>query len=892
MLAIVCCAVGPLRADEPFETAEPTWKLAAADCQARLAGHQRTFSQAHSGHGSEYVAVQAPAGGSYVYLSHAIEPARVIPELAASVWVLSDRTGIQLLLRVVLPRTIDPRSQAPLTTLVHGEMLEEAGGWRRLAVDNLPERLDSQARVLRRQLPQTSIDVREAYVDLVVINAYGGSGLTQLWIDDLELAGSVASPEFREEQQPPAVARASRQTPALEAVLRGTVLEIEGRPAAPRIIEHQGESLEWLKSLGFTAVKLARPPSSEQLAEARRLKLWLIAPPPQAIGGRTITDDYDRVLAWDLGSDLAGPDLEATKALAGAVRQADPARRPLICAPRAKFWNYSRLADILMVELPSLGGSIELDELGDWLRARQGMARPGTPVWVSLASAPSQELQAQLEAIAGGLRETPGQAGAAAGGAGDSGPDNRGAGDISAMDGAMDGGAIDVRQLRLVALRAAAAGARGVCFRSSSRMLDGDARSQALSLVNLDLSLIEPWSAAGEFAAEIPASDPSARVTVMSTDRSQLLVATPVARGQQYELPPPAKGDVSFVVAGAPRSSRAYLVTPTGLVWLRDARRVAGGLRVAVPAPGPVRMVVLTENPLVLNHLSRRLAESNQSAAAALRQIALARLTAVETIDRQLTAQGRVQTEALTWLTEARASLRTCEQLLDAADYGASQQHAELALSSLARIRHSRWLQAASAFATPVASPCCTSFDALPLHWRLASRLKSQAWGENVLPAGGFEDLSALEAAGWRHYRGADAGLATTVELAASAARQGASGLVLRATADDGQPAVETPPLWITSAPVRVKAGQLVRISGWVKLPRPVTGASDGLLIFDSAGGLPLALRIREPGEWREFVFYRAAPADGELSVTLALSGAGEAWVDELAISLLAGPGG
>jgi hypothetical protein len=850
-------------AGEGFETAETSWKLASTDCQARLAVHQRTFTQAHSGRGSEYVAVKAAAGGSFVYLSHKIEPSRIIPELAMSVWVQSDRSGVQLLARVVLPRTEDPRSQAPLTALLFGEMLESAGEWKQLHLADFPALLDTQARVWRSQLPGIDIDTREAYVDAVVLNAYGGSGLTQLWIDDLDCSGSVSAPEFTRDPLDEGgvvgaghTAGASSSSSSGAPVLRGAVLEADGRPLAVRAIEHQGEEFEWLKSLGFNTIKLARPPTREQCDLARRLELWLVAPPPHVLGGRRIAEAHDRVLAWELGANLAGPELEATRSLAAEVRQSDPSRRPLICSPRAKLWNYSRLADILICEPEPFNGTVELDDFSERLRERQGWARPGSPIWASLETEPSAELVAQLAAIQG--------------------------------EGAAPPPSIDPLQLRLVALRAAAAGARGILFRSSSRLVEGDARALALKLVNLDLELIAPWVAAGQFVAEIPASDRAARVSVLATDRSQLVLVTRTAAGQQYELEAPTNSETAFVVSGAPRSSRAYSISPAGLQF-QESRRVAGGVRVAVSSAGFVKLIVLTENNLVQSHLTRTLAEHAESAAGVMRQLALARLTSVEEIDRELTSLGRVYPESLERLSEARENLRTCERLLDARDFGGAQEHAELTLAALAKIRRGRWRQAAVAFSTPVASPCCTSFDVLPLHYRLAGRLKSARWSDNVLPSGDFEDLGVLQSAGWRHYRGADATLPTAVELASHAAHSGAAGLLLKASSPDSESAgvVETPPLWITSAPVAVRARQMVRVRGWIKLPAAIQSSEGGVLIFDSAGGLPLALRFQSPGEWREFTLYRAAPTDGLFSVTFALTGVGEAWIDDLSLSLL-----
>jgi len=59
------------------------------------------------------------------------------------------------------------------------------------------------------------------------------------------------------------------------------------------------------------------------------------------------------------------------------------------------------------------------------------------------------------------------------------------------------------------------------------------------------------------------------------------------------------------------------------------------------------------------------------------------------------------------------------------------------------------------------------------------------------------------------------------------------------------------------------------------------------LMIFDSFGGSQLAERIHQTNGWREFTLYRAAPRSGDLTVTFAMTGLGEAWLDDVSISTL-----
>ena len=75
-----------------------------------------------------------------------------------------------------------------------------------------------------------------------------------------------------------------------------------------------------------------------------------------------------------------------------------------------------------------------------------------------------------------------------------------------------------------------------------------------------------------------------------------------------------------------------------------------------------------------------------------------------------------------------------------------------------------------------------------------------------------------------------------------------------------------------------------MRIHGWAQLAAPLQGSADGLLITDSLGGAALAERITQVGQWQEFALYRGAPADGNLTITFALTGLGTALLDEVTV--------
>jgi hypothetical protein len=100
--------------------------------------------------------------------------------------------------------------------------------------------------------------------------------------------------------------------------------------------------------------------------------------------------------------------------------------------------------------------------------------------------------------------------------------------------------------------------------------------------------------------------------------------------------------------------------------------------------------------------------------------------------------------------------------------------------------------------------------------------------------------------------------------------------------------ALERTFLAIHSPAVRLQPGTPVRITGWARVPEPVKASADGALLYDSAGGEPLAIRLQGPiKEWRQFTWYRRVPASGSLNVTLALTGLGTAYFDDVRIEPL-----
>jgi hypothetical protein len=897
---------------EGFETPQPSWQDAGGDARHRIVQHQRLRGDGHSGNGCEWLRLEA-AEGTQIYIAHDVGRPPVIDELAPSVWVKSDRPGMQLALRIVLPRTVDPRTGRPVVTVIAGKSYDSPGRWQQLQISGIPRLLVRQVHVLHMQLGPR-VDDRGAYLDAVLLNVYSGPGTSEVWIDDLEVAGHVAVQRGQPAAGPgnavvPAAGEAPLEapltpirlppvqaaTPAAAAAapphsvrLDRSLLLVDGQPMFPRVIRHRGEPLGKLKDIGFNAVWLERLPAPEVMEEATRLGLWLICPPPRpmadaAVQIADIGPQFDCVLAWDLGDDLTEPDLEATQRWADQVRAADHrGNRPLICRPRADLRGFSRPANILLIDRRPLGTSFELDKYATWVRQQPLLASLGTPIWTTVQTQPNEALRQQLAAMEPGYAPSL---------------------------------AVAPEQIRLLAYTAVASGSRGLVFVSDTPLdaPDPDTRQRAmtLELINLEMQPMEPWAAAGSYVGTAEANVPLTRsatagkvpanvrprdnmselsATLLQKGRARMLLPLWLSRGAQCVPSQSAGNAVTLLATGVPEVCDAYELTPRGAEPVR-ALRVPGGLSVTLDEFGLTAQILLAHDPPIVSEVHARAKQIGARSAKLQRDLAVHKLNTVMALAERLARRTQVP-QSGSWFDAARKSLQTCDGQLAIGDTAGAAINAQRACRSLRLVERAYWDGAVQALAAPVTSPAAMSFDTLPAHWRFADRLGSVAGrlGPNRIDGGDFEDLGTVMRAGWRHIPQAATTVQAAADLAPQAAHSGRLGLrlsVMPMKANDPPAVVESPPVLFTSPAVQVEAGQVVCIHGWVQVPTAITASTDGLLVVDSLSGEALADRIGKTDGWRQFALYRVAPQSGPMCVTFALSGIGEAWLDDVAIQVL-----
>ena len=282
--------------------------------------------------------------------------------------------------------------------------------------------------------------------------------------------------------------------------LEGTTLDVDGKSFLPRVIQWNGESLQFLSGLGFNVVQLPAAPNSEQSAEAARLGLWFLCSPehPDALERSGLGRPGDRVLAWHLQDDALEADSNYAMRWAELVREHDAVfGRPVLIAPQSNWSAANKAADILVARYPRMG-TVSLPEFHSWLDACPGKAQPGTPLWVCLATQSDDDLRRQVPAL------------------------THGAAPWAGVDGPL---------LESLVQIACTCGARGFVFQSASSLSETDEptrrRAATLQVINRRLQLIEPWLAGGKVVERVPSTDGAQIGVLLHVDRARLLIGAP-----------------------------------------------------------------------------------------------------------------------------------------------------------------------------------------------------------------------------------------------------------------------------------------------------------------------------------------------------------------------------
>lgn len=864
---------------DDMDGARPAFRLLAAPPGVRVV--RQAIENGNGNFGTaERIDLAIPAGAS-APLAYGLPPAPVLDDLRLDAWAWCNRAGMQLAVTVVLPRSNDEQTRRPRELLVRSGVAASGGKWERMTLTNLRVELERQARVARVRFGP-DVDTRGAYVSQLVILAPGGTEATELWVDRIEVHGplrpgkaAVAGPASSE------IDLAAVWNAGGANAMRSAAATPRGKPPAmPRIIQWQGEPLELMRQIGFDAVWMGRPPSEQELAEATRLGLWLICPPPSVIAlrARGLDDQYAGVLAWDLGELAAESDVAAAEEWARQLKRVETnPDRPTVLRSRGMPRQASRIAGITVLGKPTVGATASWPQYAAWITTQRRLAQSGARLWVAIDTHVSDQQRSQLAAL---------------------------------RDDVSPARAASYDHLSQATVATFGAWPRGFLFESRASLAGTDAATRArvlaLELTNLRLGMVEPWLAGGRAATAAQSSQPDLTAMVLTVERSHLVVPMRWGPSRVREthqplatrdgaLPAPyrtvaaRKGDeLSLLLPGAPESCDAYLLSVAGPQQVAT-RRVTGGLSVTLKELPDDSFVLLTEDAYAFSHVQRYLRQYAPRAARARVELAALCRQQAEAARARLSPAVLQSADADGELARVDALMKMFQQNLRGQDFATAFTRAAEAEQRLDQLKQ-RLFAAIWRDGRAGSSPLAADWSTLGDLARAAVTAAGSNAAPALWPAGDFESLEALLAQGWRRSESTRPGVEGAVRLSPNGPHDGRFCLELEArlSAHSETPAAfASPPVWITSPPLTVPAGHLVEITGWVRVLEEPIGSADPVLIFDSIGGEESALRIESGSSWRSFRLVRAAPAGAACRVTVALGGVGRAAVDSLQFRLI-----
>lgn len=866
-----------------FETRTPAWLRGPADMAFKEIIHDVTDQTAHSGQLCEHIQINAEQG-SYIHYFYPTAHAPLGEELAVRVWIKANRPGAQLSGRLVLPKERNPNNLSePVTTLLRGDQYQLAGRWQALELRRPVKLAREQQQLMRAELKR-DVDFSDAYIDRLVLNVYGGLGVSEVWIDDLEIGPVVESDTATQPgHEPDAREPISIRDPSAENPLpRHAMVEvsqdhllINGKRFFFRGIRHTDTPLKTLRDAGFNTAWLDDEATSERIEEAAQLGFWLVPSvvgsnnDPQALSIDSLNKTMSRfktgdaVLWWDLGGGRTNEEAPLVARTVQAVHGID-AQRPIGGDVWDGFGPYSRSLQLMGAHRWPLFTGMELPQYRDWLTQRRLLARPGTFMWTWVQT----HLPDWYSALAY---------------AGSRGP-------------FADPVGPQPEQICLLTYIALSAGCQGVGYWSDRYLADshqGRDRLLMLALLNQEMQMLEPLLlTVVDPPTWIGTSNPEVKAAVLRTERGLLVLPMWLGKGSQYVPGQSATAQLSLVVPQVPNGTQAWEISP-GDVRSLQAERVPGGTKITVPDFGLKTAIVFTSDNSptgLVVHFQEHARRTRKQAALWAHDLAEAELDKIFRVEEELERGGHTLPDSQALQNDAKTRLVSAKDLLDRGDYRQAYLEAQRALRPVRILMRAQWESAVRLLETPEASVYALSFYTLPKHWEFMRQVLLAKPGNNVLPGGDFEATAEQTPVAWLPQEITLDHVELAAWRVAEEPREGQRCLKLEIKAKDPQTppgALERTFLAINSPAVKLQPDTLVRISGWMRVPKQITASADGALMYDSAGGEPMAVRVVGAMPWRKFTFFRKVPESGSINVTLALTGIGVAYFDDIRIEPL-----
>lgn len=879
--------------------------------------HRIEHREPHNGDGCEYIDLDVKKG-SYIYYLYPVGNGPISEELRAAMWVRANRPGIKLLARVVLPKERDPSNvQNVLTTYIEGDkgnIYEQTGQWQLLDLGRTVTLAKQQQLLMNKKYGRT-VDFTGAYVDALVLNLYAGPGSTKVWIDDLEVGPLASGPTPLVDNN-----NNAKNLPRLAAKnspvhFEANRLIVGKQRMFFRAIRYTDTMLPVLRNAGFNTVCFDRNATPALINDAAELGMWVV-PELRVTGDDGLPlsaddiarqcsayADNDAVLFRRIVGVLDNEKVNMVSQQARLAHVADPGH-PIAGDVWDAMMPYSRCLDLVGVHRFPLMTTMELPQYRDWIEARQKLTTPNSFTWTWIQTHLPEWYGELLynQSTAAEFRDPVGP---------------------------------QPEQIRLLAYLALASGCRGLGYWSDRFLADshqGRDRLLCCALLNQEMDMLRDMLVTVEDPPQwVDTSHKDIKAAVLRCAQGVLVI--PIWQGKFGQIVPgqAAAAKLILMVPQVPATMQAWEVSPGDVRGLK-VERGERGQKVMLKEFGLTSTIVFTADTNLMGRFQDMARAKRQQAAQWSHDMAVYEYEKILKVHAELEKAGAALPEANGLLEDARKRTQKSEELWKARNFAEAYHEAERALRPVRILMRAHWEKAVRGLDSPVSSPYAVSFYTLPKHWPFMNQVRAASVGANTLVGGDFElDPSRIQES-WKLVKESLDDLDMSAQRVAemtidrvevkkidakvdSAPKPGAMPteakfdvkkihdtpiegrqcLMMQIGPRTGKKAplnLERTVLALSSPSVKLPPGTLVQISGMINIPVPLTGSPDGALFYDSAGGEPLAIRLYEPTAWKKFTTYRRVPASGEISVTMALTGVGTIYFDDIRIEPLIPPGG
>jgi hypothetical protein len=915
--AVLCAACRDERASaadyrDGCDTSQISWQVRTDSAQVRVLEHRRSFDAPKAGEASEFVKLHSTDDEAIVRLEHPVDRSHVHDELAASVWFASNHPGSVLTMQIRLPDLIDPETRNPVTLEISGQPYTKTGDWEQLRVRASDLAVNQQVMLLRARLANARdgdiLDSRQLFIDQVTLVVPVQQGDTELVVDELEF-GPLARPDVAPILNQEVAPRPEREECPIR--LGPNRVLVENRPFFGRFASYSGEKLDVLRDMGINVALVQRHDNHILADELAQRGIWVMAEPPVpfAVEGEVphapqsgllpIPATTNRILFWNVGTRIPADERRTVERWIDQIRDADRTfdrPRPIIADVKSHERAFSRQVSMLGSSRHILHTSVAPLEYRDYLQHKKNLSLPDRFMFTWIQTEPA----APNVATRHPSRHRP----------------------IF----------VEAEQIWMQAWTAISVGYRAIGF-WKTEPLDADTptakeRRLAISLLNAQIDLLEPFLATGKPVETIPVRvqksgrsprpvrgagllpvpgraapaeptiHPEIQAAVIQSEYGRLVIPLWYDEGAQFQPGPMLASDVRFLVRGV-EQARAWEVTTTSVQPLELERPVPGGLEFRLPMIDQFAFVIMTNREEMEQLMSQRVKTMQQRCAELWVELARARLDRVRPTHEHLQRMARSKVpDGQTLLHSATSQLDQAEVQLQAQQYDQARSHSRAALQLLRRLQRAHWENAVDDFASAASSPHTVCFETLPDHWQMIAAIgrSSGAADDNLLRSGNFEDYDTVKV-DWpessRHVipRPGEGEL-RAIELHTEAYEgRYCLRLVSRSAPASRSAHDSSPPLVALASPgIPVQGGQIVVVSGYLSVHDPFTEIADGLLIYDNIKGTVGALRCQDKtatGQWQPFRLIREVARTSDFQLHIELTGDGDVRMDDIRVVAL-----